>query len=196
MIEIRGLTKRYGRLTAVDNLWLTVERGDAMGFIGPNGAGKTTTIRMLATLLQPDGGTATVAGHDVFADAAAVRAAIGYLPENAPAYADMRVAEYLKFRGRLRRMGRLHLRRRLHEVIRATDLVMRATEGEWFILSPQTDRDGLTALRRLLESLTVATEQADGQRLEIGCADVAAEELKDLAIGARVLLAELQGRTV
>jgi len=86
--------------------------------------------------------------------------------------------------------------RRLHEVIRATDLVMRATEGEWFILSPQTDRDGLTALRRLLESLTVATEQADGQRLEIGCADVAAEELKDLAIGARVLLAELQGRTV
>ncbi|MEZ5515745.1 MAG: diguanylate cyclase [Steroidobacteraceae bacterium] len=84
--------------------------------------------------------------------------------------------------------------RRLHEVIRATDLVMRAAEGEWFVLSPQTDRSGLNALRKLLESLTVATEQADGQRLAIACSDVAADELLDLGIGARVLLAELQGR--
>ena len=71
---------------------------------------------------------------------------------------------------------------------------MRAAEGEWFILSPQTDRAGLVNLRRLLESLTAATEQADGQRLEIACCDIAAEEIKDLGIGARVLLAELQGR--
>ncbi len=97
MIEVRGLTKRYGKLTAVDNLTFSVGRGDAFGFIGPNGAGKTTTIRMLATLLQPDGGAAYVNGFDVRSHQEEVRACLGYMPDAFGVYSDMRVWEYLDF---------------------------------------------------------------------------------------------------
>ncbi|HKP91725.1 MAG TPA: ATP-binding cassette domain-containing protein [Thermoleophilaceae bacterium] len=77
MIEVQHLTKRYGRVTAVDDVSFRVERGEILGFLGPNGAGKTTTVRMLCTLLPPTGGTATVAGADVQADGAVVRRRIG-----------------------------------------------------------------------------------------------------------------------
>jgi ABC-2 type transport system ATP-binding protein len=97
MIEVRALTKRYGKLTAVDGLTFTVERGDAFGFIGPNGAGKTTTIRMLATLLQPDGGTAYVNGYDIRSHPEEVRACVGYMPDFFGVYSEMRVWEYLDF---------------------------------------------------------------------------------------------------
>lgn len=122
MIEIRGLTKRYGRLTAVDNLWLTVERGDAMGFIGPNGAGKTTTIRMLATLLQPDGGTATVAGHDILREPEAVRARVGYMPDFFGVYEDMMVWEYLDFFAAAHRVPRSRRPGLIRDVLELTDL--------------------------------------------------------------------------
>jgi ABC-2 type transport system ATP-binding protein len=97
MIEVRGLTKRYGKLTAVDNLTFSVGRGDAFGFIGPNGAGKTTTIRMLATLLVPDQGTAYVNGYDVRSHPEEVRACLGYMPDAFGVYSEMRVWEYLDF---------------------------------------------------------------------------------------------------
>jgi len=97
IIETRGLTKRYGRLTAVVNLDLIVEEGAVYGFVGPNGAGKTTTMRILATLLQPTAGEAWVAGHSVLRDRRAVRRAIGYMPDFFGAYGDMKVWEYLDF---------------------------------------------------------------------------------------------------
>ena len=97
MIELFGLTKRFGSLTAVNNLSFKVERGDVFGFIGPNGAGKTTTIRMLATLLEPDGGTARVNGYDVREEPEAVRASVGYMPDFFGVYDDMKVWEYLDF---------------------------------------------------------------------------------------------------
>ena len=122
MIQIQQLTRNFGSNRALQGVALDAAPGERIALVGGNGAGKTTLLRILATYLPATSGYATVAGHDVFADAAAVRASLGYLPENAPAYADMRVAEYLKFRGRLRRMGRLHLRRRLHEVIQLCDL--------------------------------------------------------------------------
>lgn len=122
MIEIRGLTKRYDRLTAVDNLWLTVERGDAMGFIGPNGAGKTTTIRMLATLLKPDAGTATVAGHDIHREPEKVRAKLGYMPDFFGVYEDMMVWEYLDFFAAAHRVPRHRRPGLISDVLELTDL--------------------------------------------------------------------------
>lgn len=122
MIEIRGLTKRYGQLTAVDNLWLTIERGDAMGFIGPNGAGKTTTIRMLATLLRPDAGTATVAGHDIHRDPETVRGKLGYMPDFFGVYDDMMVWEYLDFFAAAHRVPRSRRPGLIGDVLELTDL--------------------------------------------------------------------------
>ncbi len=97
IIETRGLTKRYGRLTAVEELDLTVEEGVVFGFIGPNGAGKTTTMRILVTLLRPTAGEAWVAGHSVLKERRDVRRAIGYMPDFFGVYGDMKVWEYLDF---------------------------------------------------------------------------------------------------
>jgi ABC-2 type transport system ATP-binding protein len=94
-----GLTRQYGAMTALDNLNLTINRGDLFGFIGSNGAGKTTTLRILATFLAPSSGTAKVLGHDVVKDADAVRHVIGYMPDFFGVYKDMEVTEYLDFFG-------------------------------------------------------------------------------------------------
>lgn len=97
IIEIQGLTKRYGELIALNNLNLTIEEGAVVGFIGPNGAGKTTTMRILTTLLQPSSGKAWVAGHSVTDEPQKVRRAIGYMPDFFGVYEDMKVWEYLDF---------------------------------------------------------------------------------------------------
>ena len=97
IIETYHLTKRYGRLTAVSDLSLSVEQGAIYGFVGPNGAGKTTTMRMITTLLQPTSGEARVAGCSVTHDARGVRRAIGYMPDFFGVYDDMKVWEYLDF---------------------------------------------------------------------------------------------------
>ena len=97
IIETRNLTKRYGKLMAVNELSLQVEQGAIYGFVGPNGAGKTTTMRMLTTLLRPTSGEASVAGHSVARDPRGVRRAIGYMPDFFGVYDDMKVWEYLDF---------------------------------------------------------------------------------------------------
>jgi len=97
VIETRGLTKRYGQLTALQELDLAVEEGAVFGFVGPNGAGKTTTMRILATLLRPSTGEAWVAGHSVLKNRRGVRRAIGYMPDFFGVYGDMTVWEYLDF---------------------------------------------------------------------------------------------------
>ncbi len=97
VVETRGLTKRYGGFLALDGLDLTIGPGVVFGFIGPNGAGKTTTMRILATLLEPSGGEARVAGHSVTRDRRAVRDAIGYMPDAFGVYDNMKVWEYLDF---------------------------------------------------------------------------------------------------
>ena len=97
MIDIVNLRKEYKGLTAVNDLSLHLDAGDIFGFIGPNGAGKTTTIKMLATLLKPTSGTATIDGIDVVAHPEAVRERIGYMPAFFGIYDDMRVWEYLDF---------------------------------------------------------------------------------------------------
>ncbi len=97
IIEIQGLTKKYGDLVALNDLNLTIEEGAVFGFIGPNGAGKTTTMRILTTLLKPTSGKAWVAGHSVTDDPRAVRREIGYMPDYFGVYDDMKVWEYLDF---------------------------------------------------------------------------------------------------
>ncbi|HUR44307.1 MAG TPA: ABC transporter ATP-binding protein [Candidatus Saccharimonadales bacterium] len=98
-VQTVGLTRSYGNMIALNNLDLTINRGDLFGFIGSNGAGKTTTLRILATFLTPTAGQAFVLGHDVVRDADAVRHVIGYMPDFFGVYKDMEVTEYLDFFG-------------------------------------------------------------------------------------------------
>jgi ABC-2 type transport system ATP-binding protein len=102
MLEIRSLSKKFGSLVAVDDVTFTVGRGEVLGFLGPNGAGKSTTMKMATGFLAPDAGTAIVCGHDIQNDAFAAKQNFGYLPEGAPAYPDMRVADFLRFIARIR----------------------------------------------------------------------------------------------
>ena len=97
MSVTRGLTKYYGGLAALVNLNLQIEEGSIFGFIGPNGAGKTTTMRILATLLEPSSGTATIGGRNVTSDGKNVRRMVGYMPDFMGVYDDLKVFEYLEF---------------------------------------------------------------------------------------------------
>ena len=97
MIEVQHLTKRYGPVTAVDDVSFTVERGEILGFLGPNGAGKTTTMRILTGYMPATDGKAIVAGYDVFDRPVEAKRRTGYLPETPPLYPDMSVSEYLTF---------------------------------------------------------------------------------------------------
>jgi ABC-2 type transport system ATP-binding protein len=97
MIQVDRLTKSYGPVTAVHDVSFNVDKGQIVGFLGPNGAGKSTTMKILACFMAASGGTARVAGFDVFTESLEVRRRIGYLPENSPLYADLPVAAYLDF---------------------------------------------------------------------------------------------------
>jgi ABC-2 type transport system ATP-binding protein len=97
MIQVDNLTKRYGPVTAIQDVSFNVDKGRIVGFLGPNGAGKSTTMKILSCFMPASGGTARVAGYDVFSQSLEVRRRIGYLPENAPLYPDLSVASYLDF---------------------------------------------------------------------------------------------------
>jgi ABC-2 type transport system ATP-binding protein len=117
MIEVERLSRRYGSVKAVDGVTFSVGRGEIVGLLGLNGAGKTTTMRMLTTFLQPTSGRAALAGHDVLDAPLEVRRTVGYLPENVPLYAEMRVREYLEFRARLKDVPRPRRRQAIGEVV-------------------------------------------------------------------------------
>jgi len=102
VIEVQHITKRYGNVTAVDDVSFRVERGEILGFLGPNGAGKTTTMRILTGYMPPSEGRAMVAGYDLFNDAIAAKRRTGYLPETPPLYPDMTALEYLDFVARIK----------------------------------------------------------------------------------------------
>ena len=116
MINVKELSKKYARTTAVDQITFTVEKGRIVGFLGPNGAGKTTTMRMLTCFLPPSSGTATVAGFDVLEQPLEVKKRIGYLPEMPPLYPEMATAEYLRFVGRLKGLSGAELEKRVDYV--------------------------------------------------------------------------------
>ncbi|HEY3123792.1 MAG TPA: ATP-binding cassette domain-containing protein [Thermoanaerobaculia bacterium] len=117
MIEVQSLTKRYGTQPAVSDVTFSVRQGEIVGFLGPNGAGKTTTMRVLTGFLPPSEGTARVAGHDIVSDSRQARAKLGYLPESAALYPEMRVKEYLAYRARLEGLAGQDVRSRVDEII-------------------------------------------------------------------------------
>ena len=102
LIEAKNLKKSFGDFVAVDNINLTVERGEVVGFLGPNGAGKSTTMKMLTGFLEPDGGEIFIEGIDLKTKPLEAKKSIGYLPEGAPSYSDMEVSEFLSFVGKMR----------------------------------------------------------------------------------------------
>lgn len=150
MIEAENISRAFGRLTALHQVSFRIEAGEFVLLAGPNGAGKTTLLRILAGFAPPSAGCARIAGHDLFDEAEAARAQLGYVPENLPMYNDMRVAEYLRFRGRLRRLPRRKLRRRIGEL---------------------SDQFALASLRR-----TMIGALARGQRARVALADALLHE--------------------
>jgi ABC-2 type transport system ATP-binding protein len=145
-IETTNLTRRFGHLTAVASLNLSVRAGEIFGFLGPNGAGKTTTIRMLCGLLDPTEGTACVAGLDVIRDAEAIKRRVGYMPQRFSLYGDLTAEENLDFFAGIYRLARAERKRQVDRTL---------------------ERVGLTERRREL------TEHLSGglkQRLALGCA--------------------------
>jgi len=117
MIQVDHLTKRYGPVTAIHDVSFSVEKGQIVGFLGPNGAGKSTTMRILSCFMPASGGTARIAGFDVFSQSLEVRRRIGYLPENAPLYADLPVAAYLDFVAEIKGVSRGARKARVADVM-------------------------------------------------------------------------------
>jgi ABC-2 type transport system ATP-binding protein len=123
MIEVRGITKSFGTMRALDDVSFSLGRGEILGFLGPNGAGKSTTMKIITTFLAADQGQVTVDGIDVLEHPLDVRRRIGYLPENVPLYLDMNIQEYLTFVGQARGLSGGKLRNRLDWCIEACGLI-------------------------------------------------------------------------
>ncbi len=122
LLEARGLKKSFGEIHAVQGVDLVVGRGEVVGFLGPNGAGKSTTMKLVTGFLEPDAGAVTVCGHDLARDPLGAKSQIGYLPEGAPAYPDMRVLEFLRFIAEIRGLRGAEGRKRVDEIVRLVHL--------------------------------------------------------------------------
>jgi ABC-2 type transport system ATP-binding protein len=127
VIEVQHLTKRYGRVTAVDDVSFRVERGEILGFLGPNGAGKTTTMRILTGYMPATEGRAVVAGFDVFNEPLEAKRRTGYLPETPPLYPDMTVREYLDFVARIKAVPSAERKSRVDAIMERTRVADMAT---------------------------------------------------------------------
>lgn len=119
-LSIQGLTKRFGPKTVVNDVTFSADTGEVLGFLGPNGAGKSTTMKMIVGFLTPTAGTAVVGGRDVLLDPLAVKAAVGYLPEGAPAYPDMTPFGFLGFIAGVRGYDGAERRERVARAIELT----------------------------------------------------------------------------
>ena len=130
MIEIEGLVRRFGTLTAVGGISLTVRKGEVLGFLGPNGAGKSTTMRVITGYLPPTAGTARVCGQDIQTHPIEAKRKIGFLPEGAPLYGDMTVMSFLDFIARIRNLAGAEKKKRIEYVIARMGLaeVLRSEE--------------------------------------------------------------------
>jgi ABC-2 type transport system ATP-binding protein len=143
MIETHELTKMYGELYALNRLNLTLNQGDVYGFIGPNGAGKTTTMRILATLLNPSWGEATVCGYSIYTGSKEIRRVIGYMPDFFGVYDDMKVVEYLEFFASAYRIKGAARRKICEEVLELVDLTYKRDALVTSLSRGMTQRLGL-----------------------------------------------------
>jgi ABC-2 type transport system ATP-binding protein len=119
MIEVDSVSKRFGSVHALKDVSFRIDEGETVGLLGPNGAGKTTLLRVLSTYQSPTSGTVRIAGNDVQDEDLAVRRHLGYLPESVPLYEDQTPVEYLRYRGRLKRMSGAEIRDRIETVLSA-----------------------------------------------------------------------------
>ena len=117
MIKLENITKKFSRLTAVDNISFEVDKGEILGFLGPNGAGKSTTMRMITGFFPPTDGKITVSGYDVRNEPLKIKQLIGYLPENSPAYKDMTPHSFLKFSASARDIPRKEIKKAMGRTI-------------------------------------------------------------------------------
>jgi ABC-2 type transport system ATP-binding protein len=143
MIETHDLTKMYGEMYALNRLNLTLNQGDVYGFIGPNGAGKTTTMRILATLLNPSWGEATVCGYSIYTGSKEIRRVIGYMPDFFGVYDDMKVVEYLEFFASAYRIKGAARKKICEEVLELVDLTYKRDALVTSLSRGMTQRLGL-----------------------------------------------------
>ena len=162
MIETHDLTKMYGDLYALNRLNLTLDQGDVFGFIGPNGAGKTTTMRILATLLNPTFGEATVCGYSIYTGAKEIRRAIGYMPDFFGVYDDMKVIEYLEFFAAAYRIKGPARKKICEEVLELVDLTYKRDALVTSLSRGMTQRLGLARVLLHDPQVLLLDEPASG----------------------------------
>ncbi len=162
MIETRDLTKMYGDLYALNRLTMKLERGDVYGFIGPNGAGKTTTMRILATLLTPTWGEATVCGYSIYTGSKEIRRLIGYMPDFFGVYDDMKVIEYLEFFAAAYRIKGPERRKKCEQVLELVDLTYKRDALVTSLSRGMTQRLGLARVLLHEPQVLLLDEPASG----------------------------------
>jgi ABC-2 type transport system ATP-binding protein len=169
MIQVEGLTKRFGDRTAIENLTFSAEKGQVVGFLGPNGAGKTTTMRILTGYMPPTSGKATVAGFDLMTQSIEVRRRVGYLPENVPLYPEMTVVQYLDFMAELRQIRDRN--DRVDEVMEAVRIAERAESFIGNLSKGLRQRVGLAQAMLHRPDVLILDEPMDGldpqQQIEV-----------------------------
>src|SRR5437867_10803688 len=162
MIETHELTKMYGDLYALNRLNLKLEKGDVYGFIGPNGSGKTTTMKILATLLNPSWGEATVCGHSIYTGAKEIRRLIGYMPDFFGVYDDMKVIEYLEFFAAAYRITGPKRRKICEDVLELVDLTYKRDALVTSLSRGMTQRLGLARVLLHDPQVLLLDEPASG----------------------------------
>jgi ABC-2 type transport system ATP-binding protein len=176
IIQTNNLTKQYGDFKAVDQLNLSVNEGEIVGFLGPNGAGKTTTLLMLMGLSLPTSGTATVGGHDVVNDSKAVRQIAGMLPEGAGYYEDLTARQNLKYIGQLNDMPKPEIEKRTDELLEAVNLT------KWADTKVEKFSRGMKQRLGITEVLLKEPKIAFFDEPTIGLDPKATKELRDILI--------------
>ncbi len=162
MIETNDLTKKYGDLFALERLTIKLEKGDVYGFIGPNGSGKTTTMRILATLLNPSWGEASVCGYSIYTGSKDIRRAIGYMPDFFGVYDDMKVTEYLEFFAAAYRIQGPSRRKKVDEVLELVDLTYKRDALVTSLSRGMTQRLGLARVLLHEPQVLLLDEPASG----------------------------------
>src|SRR5881392_3328667 len=162
MIETNNLTKKYGELYALKNLTVKLVQGDVYGFIGPNGAGKTTTMRILATLLNPSWGEASVCGYSIYTGAKEIRWSIGYMPDFFGVYDDMKVTEYLEFFAAAYRITGPDRRKKVDQVLDLVDLQYKRDALVTSLSRGMTQRLGLARVLLHEPQVLLLDEPASG----------------------------------